>query len=152
MRINITAAISRLCALCMGILGFGCSSDPDEPLVMYGTPTGDWEIKGTVTDEAGKAVSGASIIAAWPDYDSSLYPLAATETDTGGAYVVEEDGKVIITTLKIVCIPNDPTLSADSTVVELNYIKDKKQHDNFWYVGSAEATVDFVLKPADDKD
>lgn len=152
MRVNIPAIISRLCALCMGLLGFGCSSLNNEPEDMYGTPTGEWEIKGMVTDEAGKTVPDANIKVALPDEDSNRFSITTVETDDGGNYVVRDKEYGPYSCLKVVCIPEDPNLSSDSTIVKLKYVKDKDSKSNFWFIGKAEATVDFVLKPAEDKD
>lgn len=59
---NFMGVVSRICAVLLAVLGFGCSSSdgPDGPL-MYGTPTGSFEIKGHVMSEDGKAVEKATM-------------------------------------------------------------------------------------------
>ncbi len=46
--------------------------------------------------------------------------------------------------LKVVCLPSDPTLEADSVIVKLTY---NKENAGAWYDGYAVETVDFKLKP-----
>ena len=149
MKINFSALISRLCAMGVAFLGFGCSSSEDgggELICMYGTPTGSWEIRGSVTNQEGKSVAEATVRVTVPELDSDNHPIAETETDNG-AYSIEEG--YFVDRVKVVCVPEDPTLDADSTLVDLKYVKDRNDK-NTWYIGHAEATVDFKLKPKSD--
>lgn len=86
-----------LMAMLFGLLGFSsCSDDEDEPICMYGTPTADYIVKGTVTDEAGNPIMGINI------YPSGTLTPAKTDaegrfkTDNlsyGGPYIfVDPDG------------------------------------------------------------
>ena len=87
-----------LMATLFGLLGFSACSDDeeDEPIYMYGTPTADYIVKGTVTDEAGNPIMGINI------YPSGTLTPAKTDaegrfkTDTlsyGGPYIfVDPDG------------------------------------------------------------
>lgn len=147
MKINFSAIVSRLCAAGVTLLGFGCSSDEPgdgDVLLMYGSPTGSWEIHGSVTTQDGKAVPDATIRVTLPQYDSDPNSITTTDTNTEGEYIAESN--VLAGKLKVVCVPNDPALDADSTEVELRYKKDKDIKDS-WYHGHAEAKVDFKLKP-----
>lgn len=150
-KIGVSGLLSRLCAIGMTILGFSCShssgSEPDDILLMYGSPTGSWEIDGNVTETTGKPVVKAEIRVSHPDIPSSESRLS-TETNENGNYEFKEGG--IFEKLKVVCLPNDPALEPDSTVVELKYHKDKGDK-NTWSKGKAQATVDFKLKPVDKK-
>ena len=147
-KINFSALISRLCAMGVAFLGFGCSSSEEgEPIFMYGTPTGSWEIRGSVSDQEGKSVAEATVRVTVPELDSDNHPMAEAETDNEGAYSIE-DGH-LVDRVKVVCVPEDPTLAADSTLVDLKYVKDRNDKTT-WYRGHAEATVDFKLKPKSD--
>ncbi len=152
MKINFSAMLSRLCAVGLTVLGFGCSSD--EPgddggmICMYGTPTGSWEVHGSVKTQKGDAVPDATIRVTLPEYDSDPNSMETAPTDAEGAYSVE--GHSLIGKLKVVCVPDDPALDADSTEVVLKYKKDKNDK-NSWYRGHADATVNFKLKPKQDK-
>lgn len=59
---TISSLWATICAGALAVLGFGCS-DKNNPwnndLCMYGTPTGQFEVKGAVTDEAGNPVDNA---------------------------------------------------------------------------------------------
>lgn len=148
MKINFSAMVSRVCAVGLAILGFGCSSDDpgdDGDLIcMYGTPTGSWEIHGSVKTQKGEEVKDATIRVSLPGYDSDPNSISTTDTDSEGAYTVE--GHVLSNKLKVVCVPDNPALDADSTEIELKYKKDKNDK-NSWYRGHAEAKVDFKLNP-----
>lgn len=154
MKVDFSAMISRVCAAGLAFLGFGCSSnDPGfgggEIICMYGTPTGSWEIHGAVTDQAGNEIPEATVRVTLPDCDSDPYSLSVTETDAEGRYSLE--GHNLANKLKVVCVPDDPVLESDSTIVDLEYKKDKKDK-NGWYRGHAEATVEFRLKPKEEKE
>lgn len=123
------------------LLGFGCDNNGE---VMYGTPIGSFEIKGSVTDENGNEIEGAAIKVTVPDMPSGVYSFAKGETDGMGQYSV--DGETIpYDKMKVVCIPANENLEADSTVVDMKYVRDKHNSDD-WNEGHADATVDFKLK------
>lgn len=149
LRKNAAGLISRLCAVLLGFLGFGCSSEEDIPL-MYGTPLGEFEIKGAVTDEAGVPIEDADVIVTRPGWDSNFEGIYGGITNglTGanGKFLLEEKRTHPWDSLKVVCIPPGDTFEPDSTVVELNYVIDNKKENNGWYWGKAEAEVNFKLK------
>ena len=66
----------------LGLLGFsGCEDGifgKDEPMDMYGVPTADYIVKGTVTDEAGNPIMGINI------YPSGT--LTPAKTDAEGRF------------------------------------------------------------------
>lgn len=136
--------ISKLSAIGLALLGFSCSSDePSEPELMYGTPTGSFKIKGKVTSEDGKAVPGATIRVTPSDVPSGLWSYGEVVTGTGGEYEIKSRSAVY-KDIKVVCLPSGVELDADSIVTEMKYKGEDK--DNIWYVGHADATVDFKLK------
>lgn len=134
-----TRRLTAICSSLLGLLGFGCSCSEE---VMYGMPTGDFEIKGSVTTEEGKAVDNAEIRITYPEAPSGIYRLGETSTDLKGNY--EINGHDYLTEMKVVCLPENTDLQADSVIVKLNY-KDPDKH-NSWDRGHAEATVNFTLK------
>lgn len=137
--------LTAICSALLSLLGFGCSSmTPEEPC-MYGMPTGKFEIKGSVTTEEGNAVADAEIRVTPTDIPSGIYSLETTTTDSDGLYSAK-GGSHAASELKVVCVPSDPGLEADSVIVKLRYNKNDKEHDGFWYVGDAKETVDFKLK------
>ena len=138
---SLNSLLAKIYAGCLVLLGFGCESS-SEPC-MYGTPTGDFEIKGMVTSEDDQAVPDATVRVTKPDMPSGIYSIETTKTDKDGKYTLK--GVDFPTDMKVVCIPDNPMLEADSTIVELDYKKDPKDK-NTWNRGHAEATVDFRLK------
>ena len=98
---------------------------------MYGTPTGIWEIKGEVTDEEIEPVADATIKITRPNVNSTEFSLAETRTNEDGDYLVSKSSDYF-SSLKVVCIPDDETLKADSTIVD--------------FKGPTRATVNFKLK------
>ena len=142
MKFNFSAMASHICVACLAFLGYSCGDNNED---MYGCPVGEWEIKGSVTDEAGQIVSKATVKVTLPELDSDPYSAEKTKLDDEGNYIIESGG-IPYDSYKVVCIPDNQDLSADSVVVKLHYMRDKKHKKNPWYVGSAKATVDFTLK------
>lgn len=145
---KISTMISKLCAFLLALMGFSCSSlegdDEGEMLLMYGCPTGSYEIKGKVVDENNNAISDAIIRITQEDTNSDMAYLVADTTDTSGLYEVEHTDHPF-KKLKVVCIPSDKTFLPDSTIVNMEYKKNDGESSS-WYKGRAEATVDFTLK------
>ena len=141
---SLSSFLTSICSTLLALLGYSCSASPDEPDLptMYGMPTGDFEIKGAVTDEDGANVSDAKIRVTYTEAFSGVFSLQTTTTNTDGQYLAEGESSGF-PELKVVCIPSSPTLEADSVIVKLNYNKDKA---GSWYVGHAKETVNFKLK------
>lgn len=143
-KIRVNTLLSAVCSASIALLGFGCSSEDEDYPLMYGTPSGSFEIKGTVTTEDGKDVEGAIIRVTKPETPSGLYSYKTGETDKGGKYLVE--GSAFPIDLKVVCIPKETTLEADSVIVEAHYTADKDHPRGSWYNGHFKETVNFKLK------
>ena len=139
--LNHRLSLASICSAVLSLLGFGCSSF-HEPEVMYGIPTGDFEVKGTVTDEAGGEVSKAEIRVTVPESPSGIFSLAATSTDSKGNYEVK--GYEFLPEIKVVCIPEEAGLQPDSVIVKMDFKKPDKHNE--WDWGHSEATVNFTLK------
>lgn len=142
-----SSLLTAICSALLSLLGFGCSSiNTDEPC-MYGMPTGDFEIKGSVTTEEGNAVADAEIRVTHRDVPSGIFSFTTVATNIEGQYIAKgrsyADPEV-----KVVCIPSNPGLEADSVIVKLNY---NKENADSWYAGDANETVDFKLKSKDSK-
>lgn len=145
---SVSALLSRLLAGSLVLFGFGCSSeDDDEVLCMYGTPTGTFEVKGSVTtaNEESTMPVDAKVIVTDPHTPSTaFYNLGTEETSSNGQYDIS--GMTSGNKLKVVCLPNDPNLEPDSVVVEAKFAKVSPERD-FWVdLGHANVNVDFKLK------
>jgi len=136
---RLSALLARLCAVLLSMLGFGCSSD--EPC-MYGTPVRTYEIKGKVTDPAGRPVDAADIRVLRPDMMSGVHRYVQTVTGKDGGYsVVWADAPE--REFKVVCVPVGSTLEPDSVIVEMTVAGDGQPESG--NASEATATVDFRL-------
>ncbi|MFG6386548.1 MAG: radical SAM-associated putative lipoprotein [Muribaculaceae bacterium] len=143
-KLRVSSLLSRLCAAALVLLGYGCSSNGGDEPCMYGTPTGTFEVKGTVVDENGNPVDGADIIITEPHFPSSTeYPDGKGKSDASGNFKINGEG-ISGSPKKVVCKPNNENLEADSTLVKVVY--DKTQSTGSWDSGHAELNVDFTLK------
>lgn len=140
-RKKITSLLTSLCSVMLSFLGFSCSSQEKELPVMYGCAMGDFEIKGAVTTTEGKTVENAEVRVTYPDESSGLFSIDTKKTDKEGNYYIMGGSISPTDELKVVCIPDDPTLEADSVNVKMNY-----RGGEGWYRGKAEATVNLKLK------
>ncbi|MDE6787475.1 MAG: radical SAM-associated putative lipoprotein, partial [Muribaculaceae bacterium] len=132
--LKLSSLLTSICSALLSLLGFSCSS-PSEILLMYGMPTGDFEIKGSVTSEEGKAVADAEIRVTSSDAPSEICSFMTVATDTEGQYIAKGES-FGDREVKVVCIPSSPELEADSVIVKLNY---NKENASTWYKGEAEA-------------
>lgn len=108
---------------------------------MYGTPTSDFEIKGSVTSEDGNALSDV-VMSVESEYSS--YTLDADTTAVDGKF--ELKGRFAGSPsdkLKVFARPLDSTIASDSATVTLTQTG---KGDGAWYEGKGEQTVDFKLK------
>lgn len=150
LNLKFSSILSRLCALVIGLLGFGCSSEEDAPL-MYGSPTGHFEIKGEVTDEEGAPIPDVEVSAIpssknYPIVDMDyIYLLARDTTDNKGTYTLANRDRYY-TDIKVIAKPLNGNFEPDSAYVELKYVKEDGMKDNFWYHGSATVDLNFKLK------
>lgn len=117
--------LSTICFSLLSILGFSCSSESE---VMYGMPPSDFEIKGSVTDEARQAVKDAEIRVTAPEVNSDISSAITTKTNRDGQYSIS---LLFYPELKVVCIPKESNLRPDSAIITV----DRKLND-----------VNFILK------
>ncbi len=144
--------INAIFAVLLAALGFSCSDDPSDVPCMYGTPHGDFEVKGTVVDENGKPVPNAKIALreglkingeiVWHDAEWYLN----TTSDNTGTYSLKSSG--MFNKVRIVCTPPDESLEADSIETKVDFKDDGR--DEFWYIGKATVEQDFKLKAKKD--
>ena len=137
--LNHRLSFTTFCSAILSLFGFSCCSETE---CMYGTPTGDFEIKGTVTDAGGNEIHNAEIRVTYPEAPSGIYRFGETATDSKGNYEIK--GHEFLPKMKVVCLPENTDLQPDSVIVKMNY-KDPDKH-NSWDHGHAEATVNFTLK------
>lgn len=135
---------SRMCIALLAVLGFSCSDEEEENILcMYGTPTGTFEVKGQVTDAEGKPVADAEVRVTMPEASSIPYSYAKGVTDAAGSFSLECSGVTIGkgSKLKVVCIPADASIEADSMLVGVMQIEEGEG----WYTGKWASTANFRL-------
>lgn len=144
---TISSLWATICASALGLLGFGCGENSpwNNELCMYGTPTGHFEVKGAVTDEAGSPIDNADIYITHPEGQSGIYSFGKGKTDDKGDYLIETTD-FPEREIKVVCKPEDENLEPDSVNVKVKFEKDRKHDKNPWNEGTAKATVNFKLK------
>mgnify|MGYP000487156410 CR=1 FL=1 len=140
--------IRSMLAGAISLLGFAACDDPEDPdngggmVCMYGTPTGYYEIKGSVTAESGSPVENARVILR---HINRLGPYTehgdTVRTDSEGRYRLRSSG-LPDTNIRIVCQPQSDTLEADSVNLTVEF----KDREGIWNSGTARETVDFTLK------
>lgn len=138
--------INSILACVLSLLGFASCNDntsgDDDTLCMYGTPTGHYEIKGTVTAESGQPVEGAKVIMRHIGRNHVFTAYGDTViTDSKGDYMLKTGGWPD-NNIRLVCKPEDDTLEADSINMTVSF----KDSNGPWNEGTARETVDFRLK------
>lgn len=131
--------IGRACVAILALLGFSCSDEGN--YCMYGTPTSDFEIKGSITSEDGNALSDV-VMSVESKYNT--YTLDADTTADDGRF--ELKGRFTGSPrdqLRVFARPLDSTIASDSATVTLTQTG---KGDGAWYEGKGEQTVDFKLK------
>ncbi|MBO5267177.1 MAG: radical SAM-associated putative lipoprotein [Muribaculaceae bacterium] len=143
---TIKKQFNLLLSAVLALLGFSaCDSitgGGDEP-VMYGTPYGDYEISGLVTDEASTPLSNMRVIVSSADSKGvgyRHYDADTVYTDEQGHYMVKNEGHSF-SNRQVYCEDPAGVYEADSTVVKLDY-----KGGSGWYQGEAVATADLKLK------
>lgn len=143
--LNVKSLLSTMMSALLAILGFS-SCDPaddeddgDYP-VMYGTPTGYYEVKGAVMTEDDVPVEDAKVVLKRPE---STYPVADTvKSSRNGSYLIE--AAAFPGDVRILCLPDSKKLEADS--VDVKPVFEDMPGSNSWTVGKARINHDFKLK------
>lgn len=136
--------VRSMLAGAISLLGFtACDDTDDERLpLMYGTPTGYYEIKGSVTAESGSPVENARVILRHINRLGTSTERGDTVfTDSKGIYKLKTGGWPD-ENIRIVCQPQSDALEADS----INLTVEFKDGDGPWNNGTARETVNFKLK------
>lgn len=140
--------VRSMLAGAISLLGFTACDDPEDPndgggmVCMYGTPTGYYEIKGSVTAESGSPVENARVILRRISKGRVYTERGDTVlTDNNGSYLLRRSG-FPLSDIRIVCKPQTDALEADSVNIKVEF----KGGDGAWDCGTARETVNFKLK------
>ena len=134
---------NRLLSGAMALLGFSaCGSNGDYSLE-YGMPHADYEIKGSVTDEADNELPGMRIITKTliGEREDDPYFRDTVATNAAGAFVLEKKNETSEGRYRVVCEDPAGGYQADSTDIQM-----KPKDGKGWYQGSDSKEVNFELK------
>lgn len=134
---------NRLLSGAMALLGFSaCGSNGDYALE-YGMPHADYEIKGSVTDEAGNELSGMRIITKTliGEREDDPYFRDTVATNAAGTFVLEKKNETSEGRYRVVCEDPAGVYKVDSTDIQM-----KPKGGKGWYQGSDSKEVNFELK------
>lgn len=134
---------NRLLSGAMALLGFSaCGSNGENP-VEYGQPHADYEIKGSVTDEAGNELADMRIITKTllGEVPDNPYLRDTVTTNAAGAFLLEKKNETSEGRYRVVCEDPAGVYKADSTDIQM-----KPKGGKGWYQGSDSKEVEFQLK------
>lgn len=143
MKTTFRSGINTLIALLLGLFGFGCNAC----VCMYGVPSGDIDVSGTVTDkDANQPIENIRItIKSDERSDEPVFPVTYTETD-GRYHAAHSYEGWPFRQLKIVAEDTTGVYEADSAVVEVKYKETRESRNSSWDEGQAIVRQDFQLK------
>lgn len=140
--------IHSMLAGVISLLGFTACDDPEDPddgggmICMYGTPTGYYEIKGSVIAETGTPVENARVILRHiNEHNINTYYGDTVFTNSDGLYKMTTGGWPD-ENIRVVCQPQNDALEADSVDLTVEF----KDGQGAWDSGTARETVNFKLK------
>ena len=139
--------IRSMLAGAISLLGFTACDDPENPddggtICMYGTPTGCYEIKGSVTTATGEPIENARVILRHINgRNVNTYYGDTVLTGSKGHYEMKTGGWPD-ENIRVVCQPQDNALEADSVNLKVTFKGEKGP----WMQGTASETVNFKLK------
>lgn len=150
MKIRFYRWYNGLLASLLAFLGYGCSSgEPENYPVMYGAPTVEFQLKGNVTDEDGKAVQGIKVKVQehnWLNIDS-------VKTDANGKYqlplILDGFTQKDLNRCRLIVEDTDGAENGEfkNDTINLNGAEAKKIKDEEgWFNGAYEVNVDVKLK------
>ena len=158
--------LSRLCAAVLALLGFASCEKFNDIRCEYGTPSVDFKVKGTVTDETSKPLEGIRVIVR-TNYDNFPTPQESFVDDLGryhvyggddtlytdvkGRYESHELNSVFIASQKVYFDDvdggkNGGAFESDSVELKTAPNRQYQKGDGHWYNGGYEYTVDVQLQ------
>ena len=154
MKIRFYRWYNGLLASLLAFLGYGCSSEEpngrDDDMLMYGMPTTEYQVKGSVTDEKGKAIPGIQVKCQDTFYEPNIFNRDSVKTDANGKYNLTFD--IVEATLKhtrlvVQDVDGAENGEFENDTINLNGAEAKKIKDGEgWFNGAYEVNVDVKLK------
>ena len=147
-----------LCSIVMVAMGFTACKDegPEETYSMYGTPTSDYKISATVTDENGKAIPGINVVVRGSKLTSEVIDGLILVTDKKGKietdYFNSEDFYATELLFTDVDGPDNGGEFEDKTIRVWRMQRTQVEPQDGWYSGKFDLYEDvkLSLKPAEE--
>jgi len=138
----------------LALLGYGCSSDEQEMVPMYGTtPSVDFQFNGQVTDDAGTPIQGiktsVKIVIPLMDGKKNVYGQDSVLTDVSGRYHLRHLGMNYNTKLIVEDVDgeaNGGEFQSDTLDVDLEKAIKVKDGEGSWNIGTYEVYQDIKMK------
>lgn len=143
--------VGRLLSYALALLGFaGCNNNEEEP-ALYGTPTMDFQVLGTVTDEAGKPLEGIQVIVS--PTNSTWFKPDVTSTNKNGQFTSSKleaisSQEVTVSIKDIDGEANGGEFKEQELTLKEFEEKQTKEKEG-WYSGEFEYSKNIKLKKAD---
>lgn len=157
MKIRFYRWYNGLLASLLAFLGYGCSLE--DPIDMYGTPveygapTVEFQLKGNVTDEDGKAVQGIKVKVQEYFENNNVFNIDSVRTDANGKYqlplILDGFTQKDLNRCKLIVEDTDGAENGEfkNDTINLNGAEAKKIKDGEgWFNGAYEVNVDVKLK------
>ena len=143
-KIRVSSFLAKACSVGLALLGFTSCGDENVPL-MYGSPTGQYQVNGMVTDVDNRPLENVVVeVKGYNRRGNHLLESKKDTTDANGAYSVKS-GNFSVQRITVVARPEKETsLATDSAQVFLKY--NSVPGGNSFGEYKAESTVDIKLK------
>lgn len=143
---------TKIISWALALLGFSACGDDDNGggMVMYGVPSAQFRLDGSVTDEAGKPVRDIKIAVQDPENDG--LGEAVGLTDAYGRYSIATEmfpSQHLEVTAIDIDGSNNGEFETGSQTLEIKP-EDYVGGDG-WFIGTVYKTADFVLEPKGDE-
>ncbi|WP_033147420.1 radical SAM-associated putative lipoprotein [Prevotella sp. P6B1] len=156
MKVRINRWYNTILTALLSLLGYGCSSENSVEMygvMMYGVPSAEYKISGTVTDEGGKAVEGIKTsvkqISTYED-KTHAFSIDSVMTNTAGHYDVTVNVFPLNQEIKLLVEDVDGDANGayqnDTIDIDYNNAQKIKEGDGTWNNGTFTIKQDIKLK------
>ena len=156
MKVRINRWYNTILTALLSLLGYGCSSENSEEMYgvqMYGVPSAEYQISGTVTNEGGNVVQGIKTsVKQISTYDgkSQAFAIDSVMTNTNGHYDVSVHVFPMNKEIKLLVEDVDGDANGayqnDTIDIDYNNAQKIKEGERVWNNGTFAIKQDIKLK------
>ena len=156
MKVRINRWYNTILTALLSLLGYGCSSENSVEMcgvMMYGVPSAEYKISGTVTNEGGKAVEGIKTsVKQISTYEGKTHAFSidSVMTNTAGHYDVTVNVFPLNQEIKLLVEDVDGDANGayqnDTIDIDYNNAQKIKEGDGTWNNGTFIIQQDIKLK------